>query len=170
MAKIGEGDARWLVTDMGEGGRNVNNWHWSEKDCTDWSKQRLDALFKNVPLVDTPLIRAQATGLESLEGEAFLTVRKNKLIPSYELTIKLGWQGAIKDGDGNDAGTAQGTLHLPYVADENHDEDPELRVICQSSDAASQRIKDAINSTGKKVRHGVISSSSSCGWAPLELD
>ena len=26
QAKWGEGDARWQVADMGEGGRNVNNW------------------------------------------------------------------------------------------------------------------------------------------------
>lgn len=28
QAKFGEGDERWLVKDLGQDGRNVNNWHW----------------------------------------------------------------------------------------------------------------------------------------------
>lgn len=36
MAKFEEADPRWLVKDMGEAGRNVNNWHWTERDCTEW--------------------------------------------------------------------------------------------------------------------------------------
>lgn len=27
MAKVGEGDPRWIVTGR-EDGKNVNNWHW----------------------------------------------------------------------------------------------------------------------------------------------
>lgn len=41
QAKWGEGDARWQVADMGVGGRNVNNWHWTEKDALPWCRERL---------------------------------------------------------------------------------------------------------------------------------
>lgn len=41
MAKLGEGDARWIVNDMGDSGKNVNNWHWREYDCLQWSEAQL---------------------------------------------------------------------------------------------------------------------------------
>jgi hypothetical protein len=44
-------------------------------------------------------------------------------------------------------------LHLPYIADENHDEEPELRVVCESDDPTSRALKDAfLQGPGKKVR------------------
>lgn len=65
-------------------------------------------------------------------GDALLNVRKAKLIPSYELAVKVGWQGSTADG-----AAASGVLELPYVADENHDEDPEIRCVCA-------RVKDTL--------------------------
>ena len=32
MAEFDKADPRWLVKDMGQGGTNVNNWHWREYD------------------------------------------------------------------------------------------------------------------------------------------
>lgn len=86
--------------------------------------------------------------LGALAGDAILNVRKAKLIPSYELCIKLRWQGTSADGQ-----QASGLIELPYVADENHDEDPELRVVLPVEDKASQAVKEAILAAGKQVRH-----------------
>ena len=44
MAKWGEGDPRWRVEHR-EDGRNVNNWHWSEVNKMEWTKQRLGELL-----------------------------------------------------------------------------------------------------------------------------
>lgn len=44
MAKLGEGDARWIVADR-QDGTNVHNWHWSEKDVLPWAKQRFTELL-----------------------------------------------------------------------------------------------------------------------------
>lgn len=32
MAAWGQGDPRWIVDDLGDGGKNVNGWHWQEKN------------------------------------------------------------------------------------------------------------------------------------------
>ena len=42
-------------------------------------------------------------------------------------------------------------LHLPYVADENHDEDPEVQLACETADSVSQRIKEAFLAKGRPV-------------------
>lgn len=46
MAKWGEGDPRWIVEERPDA-TNVNNWHWTEKNATPWSKERFHRLFKN---------------------------------------------------------------------------------------------------------------------------
>jgi len=46
MAKWGEGDPRWIVEERPDA-TNVNNWHWTEKNATPWSKDRLHQLFQD---------------------------------------------------------------------------------------------------------------------------
>ena len=43
MAKWGEGDPRWIVEERPDA-TNVNNWHWSEKNADNWSKQKLKVI------------------------------------------------------------------------------------------------------------------------------
>lgn len=86
-----------------------------------------------------------------LKSDSVLWCRKGKTIPSYELEAKVGWSGEIKDGDGTVVGTSEGTIHFPYIADENHDEDAELRVSTSTEGSVQQRLKDALLSKGKKV-------------------
>lgn len=47
MAKWGEGDPRWIVEERPDA-TNVNNWHWTEKNATPWSKERFQQLFSDV--------------------------------------------------------------------------------------------------------------------------
>ncbi|KXZ43399.1 hypothetical protein GPECTOR_91g553 [Gonium pectorale] len=53
MAKWGEGDPRWLVEHR-EDGKNVNGWHWEEKDRKEWTKARLAELFSGLVLHEAP--------------------------------------------------------------------------------------------------------------------
>eukprot|EP00877_Chromochloris_zofingiensis_P012863 jgi/Chrzof1/7830/Cz02g38040.t1 len=154
MAKLGEGDPRWIVKDRSDG-TNVNNWHWTEKDALEWSRQRLAELFKDVKIVDGPyqgleLVTVTTTGVKAVEGEAFLNNRKNKLVASYELNIQVSWQGSSSLGEGS------GVIQIPYLAEENHDEDPEIRVVTDKDDKASQVLKQAILSDGKQVIINII--------------
>jgi hypothetical protein len=36
---------RWQVADLGDAGRNVNNWHWTEKDALPWCRERLQGAW-----------------------------------------------------------------------------------------------------------------------------
>ena len=47
MAVWGKGDPRWIVEERPDA-HNVNNWHWSEKDATEWSKKEIKRLMKEV--------------------------------------------------------------------------------------------------------------------------
>ncbi|GFR40180.1 hypothetical protein Agub_g737, partial [Astrephomene gubernaculifera] len=149
MARFEEADPRWLVKDMGDQGRNVNNWHWTERDCTEWAKQRLSEVLAGITLTPPPAA-VRTTTLESMVGDAFLNIRKNKLIPSYDLEVRVGWSGELTDGEGRVVGSASGKLHLPHIGDDNHDEDPEIRIICDTNTSDAERLKAAVHSYGKK--------------------
>eukprot|EP00878_Enallax_costatus_P000854 GHUV01000980.1.p1 GENE.GHUV01000980.1~~GHUV01000980.1.p1 ORF type:complete len:343 (+),score=79.37 GHUV01000980.1:185-1213(+) len=142
-------DPRWLVQKR-EDGTNVNQWHWSEKDCSEWTKQRLTELLSNITLLSGPAT-AKTTGLKSVDGDSYLNVRKAKLIASYELNIKVNWEGTTADGQ-----KGSGVLELPYVADENHDEDPEMKIVLSVEDKASQELKAAILASGKEPIYEAI--------------
>ena len=85
-----------------------------------------------------------------------LTVLLSFLSASYELDIKISWSGHIRDGSGATAAAANGQLHLPYLAEENDDEEPEVKVLLKTGEAseggnAGQKFKDAILKRGKAV-------------------
>lgn len=117
MAKFGEGDSRWIVSER-QDGTNVGAWHWSEKNLDEWCKHRLNELFADVEILSAAEggMSARTTGLVSCTGEAFANIRKGKVIPAYELEVKIGYSGAIVDGEGNEVARSSGTVLFPYVS------------------------------------------------------
>lgn len=151
MAKFGEGDTRWIVNDVGNATNNDNGWHWKEYDALEWSSKKLQEMFKSVTLFDNECMNLIVTSMHSCDGEAFINNRKSKLIPSYELEVKFWWKGEGKDGDGKVASLVHGSIHCPYIADENADEDPEIKFICENEEPLSRALKEKFQSAGKKV-------------------
>ncbi|KAF3338457.1 activator of heat shock protein ATPase [Carex littledalei] len=148
MARLGEGDKRWIVEDRPDG-TNVHNWHWSERDCLEWSRSLLSSLLSNLEILNGEgglYIRTKA--IDKVEGEAYVNVRKGKVIPGYELSIKLVWEGEAKDV----AVKVTGLVEVPYLADENAGEDPEIKVSVRDDDGpVGRRIKDAMLLKGKPI-------------------
>ncbi|KAG1334226.1 activator of 90 kDa heat shock protein ATPase [Cocos nucifera] len=153
MAKIGEGDKRWIVEDRPDG-TNVHNWHWAERDCIEWSRSLLSSLLSNLTILDGEgglAIRTKT--LDRLDGEAYVNVRKGKVIPGYELSLSLSWEGEARDSAGcPPLLKVSGSLEVPYLADENADEDPEVKITVRDDDGpVGARIKDAFIAKGKPL-------------------
>lgn len=151
MAKFGEGDKRWIVEDRPDG-TNVHNWHWNEKDCLPWSKKRLGELLENITILEGEGgLWVQTTDVESVTGDAYVNIRKGKIIPGYEIAIRAAWKGEAKDGNGNSLAKVSGIFEFPYVADENADEDPEIKVQVKDESPVGQRLREAFLAKGKPV-------------------
>ncbi|KAG2488076.1 hypothetical protein HYH03_013379 [Edaphochlamys debaryana] len=105
MAKWGEGDPRWLVESR-EDGKNVNGWHWEEKDRKEWTKARLAELFSGQVLYE---VEGAAEGeptllkverLKDLTGDASITTRKgNKRFAVFDMAVSLAWEGSVAGSD-----------------------------------------------------------------------
>lgn len=144
MAKVGEGDSRWIVADLKDG-TNVGGWHWTERDVMAWSRSRLGELLAGTSLADTAAAGAQLTRVEELKGEAVVNQRKGKLLATYELELLLAWEGTAAGAP------ASGRIRLPYISEENHDEDPELVVSVAAESPEAQACRQAILGAGKQV-------------------
>ncbi|KAJ0263866.1 hypothetical protein HA466_0023160 [Hirschfeldia incana] len=151
MAKFGEGDKRWIVEDRPDG-TNVHNWHWAETNCLEWSRTFFNNQFSNAAILSGESnLFIKIKKVEKLEGEAYVNVRKGKIIPGYELNVSLSWEGEAKDSEGKTILKAEGAVDMPYISDENADEDPEIRVSVKDEGAIGKTLKEAMVKKGKGV-------------------
>lgn len=113
MAKWGEGDPRWIVEERPDA-TNVNNWHWTERNASPWSQERIKELFQNVN-IECEGADIKIKEVEKCEGEASANNRKGKLIFFYEWNLVLKWKGKLKDGTEEHVGQ----ITIPNLSEEN---------------------------------------------------
>jgi len=139
MAAIGQGDPRWIVAQR-EDGKNVNNWHWTETDYTSWVKNRLTELVIGQNFT-TPNGEVQLKTLK-INGEVSVNTRKQKVIFFYELDITISWQGKLSDTE-----DVKGTVLLPYISEENDDDDFEVKLTVEDEkDDRKYKVMDSLRS------------------------
>lgn len=77
----------------------------------------------------------RTTGAIEVDGEAYVNLRKGKIIPGYEFSAKIDWEAtAEKLGES----AIKGKIEIPYIADENADEDPEVLVRAPSEEGGEE--------------------------------
>jgi len=143
MAKWGEGDPRWVVEER-EDGTNANNWHWTEKNATAWSKKTLTSLLVGLTPKHEAAGEATLTEVDSITGDCIANCRKGKLIFFYELVIKMKWKGKTADGT-----IVNGTLEIPNLSEEQDIEDIDVNVTLTSDNTSDRRkVKDLVRKAG----------------------
>uniref|UniRef100_A0A674JE34 Activator of Hsp90 ATPase AHSA1-like N-terminal domain-containing protein n=1 Tax=Terrapene triunguis TaxID=2587831 RepID=A0A674JE34_9SAUR len=148
MAKWGQGDPRWIVEERADA-TNVNNWHWTERDATSWSKSKLEQLLVGI-VVGNEAGSCEISDLKQLEGEASCNSRKGKLIFFYEWNIKLSWKGTMKESGEKH----EGSVEIPNLSEENEVDDTEISVSKKKGDG--DVLKDLMRTEGtSKVREAL---------------
>ena len=145
MAKIGEGDPRWIVSER-QDGANVNGWHWQEKNCMGWGKERLTQLLTELTF-DLPNEEGSAKIVEisKFEGDAAVNTRKgNKKFAVFDLSVTCKWEGECKDFDG----VVKGEIKLTEFASTNDEDEYEFKVTASDGDkGAKDKMVQKINSS-----------------------
>ncbi|KAI0562864.1 Activator of Hsp90 ATPase [Gracilaria domingensis] len=117
MALQGEGDPRWVVRERKDG-RNVNGWHWEDKDVSTWAQQRIKQLIdRSVCSCRYGDAVVAVQSIDTVEGDATLYNRKGVLKVLYDLKVVGRWSTDAQD----EAERAHGEFKL-----ELFDEDPEV--------------------------------------------
>lgn len=103
MAKWGQGDPRWIVEERADA-KNVNNWHWAEKNATSWSSDLIKKLLASLKVenddcklvfdfLNVSSVVCSVVDVTKCDGEAHVNNRKGKLIFLYEWHIEADWTG-----------------------------------------------------------------------------
>nr|CAG4646417.1 EOG090X09QT [Macrothrix elegans] len=145
MAKWGEGDPRWIVEERPDA-TNVNNWHWTEKNASQWSKDKLEELLKGLE-IDDKIGKCIIYEIDKLEGEASANNRKAKLIFFYEWTITLKWKGKITGGTKG----VEGTIVIPNLSDENDADEVDVNVSTTTTGPEADILREFLRIQGAVV-------------------
>lgn len=146
MAKWGEGDPRWIVEERPDA-TNVNNWHWTEKNATIWSKDRIKTLLSDLK-IDQGGIQCVIDKIDDCTGEATANNRKGKLIFFYEWNIVLKWSGHLP----GDKEKYTGKAHIPNLSEEYNVNEIEVTItIDDSNNEDANRLKQFMYNVGRDV-------------------
>ncbi|KAL8697358.1 MAG: hypothetical protein Q9201_007160 [Fulgogasparrea decipioides] len=119
---------------------NPNNWHWVNKDTSEWARTYLEQNLVGVS-ADEKDVSAKITKIMSMDGDVDVSQRKGKVITLFDVAVKLEYEGRTRDDE-----DVSGTVTIPEVA---HDTEPDEYVfeIDIYSDANSkQPVKELIRS------------------------
>eukprot|EP01096_Ripella_sp_DP13-Kostka_P008140 TRINITY_DN3025_c0_g1_i1.p1 TRINITY_DN3025_c0_g1~~TRINITY_DN3025_c0_g1_i1.p1 ORF type:complete len:372 (+),score=159.71 TRINITY_DN3025_c0_g1_i1:197-1312(+) len=135
MAKLGEGDPRWLVRER-EDGRNVGSWHWEEKTITKHATALLKEKLTGADLLDESAGYCKIKSVTKCSGEVTFCRRKGRNIFIYELDISAKWEAPFSDH------TLSGEMNIAsYCQDEPIETTPIKFTCAQKTDAANSFLK-----------------------------
>jgi len=145
MAEWGKGDPRWIVEDRPDA-TNPNNWHWKEKNATQWSKDKLNELLVGLKVENEQFV-CEITELKKCNGEASANNRKAKLVFLYEWHIEAKWEGSLRTGENRTK--YQGEFEVPNLSDENSIDEVNITFSIEKSKA--EKLKDLMKKDGEPL-------------------
>ncbi|KAJ1982666.1 Co-chaperone [Dimargaris xerosporica] len=118
--------------------KNVNNWHWTEKNCINWAKDYFQQKLAQVACSYRDY-DIKTTKVTEVTGDVDLNQRKGKVITIFDVAIKITWEGTAPDGT-----EATGTITIPEVAHDTTPDEYVFDVVVDSETAAKREIKDVV--------------------------
>lgn len=145
MARWGEGDPRWIVEERPDA-TNVNNWHWTERDATGWSKAKLNEIFLELH-EEMNEGSWKIDEVKKISGEATINNRKGKLIYFYEWELTLNYKGKVAGSELEHTGS----ITIPNLSDENSPSDIDVEVIAKGDAKNAEKLKHLVRKNGIKM-------------------
>jgi len=125
--------------------RNVNNWHWVEKNAEPWSRTCLNELLIGQTIEKGPL-KVQLKEFKKLEGDATANNRKAKLIFLYDWQIEISFSATVSGSELE----YKGVLEIPNLSDENDADEIDLNVIVETRGPHEAELRHLLNNQGLK--------------------
>ena len=151
MAKLGEGDQRWIVDDRSDG-KNVGAWHWEEKDLTSSTHDAIKNAFDNVG-VEGPLSQDLSfKEVSEISGDVTVAQRKGKIFCYFDIKMAIKFKGKV------DGTKVEGKCQIPEIDhDTVFDDDYAINVTTTSSDDAANRAASVVKNSGRDQIRKIIS-------------
>lgn len=151
MAKVGEGDPRWIVSERTDGA-NVNSWHWEERDLSQHTYGQLKSIFadKDIPLpanLSDSVEYLKVEEVSEVSGDVTVAQRKGKMMCYFELKMQLRWAGKMKDADA----VIRGKMDIAEVDHDEFKNDYDISITCQESGANAQQLETVVRAAGRTM-------------------
>lgn len=72
---------------------NPNNWHWVNKDVSEWAKEYLEKDLTTISAAEGG-VSAQVMNIASMNGDVDVSQRKGKVITLFDVKLKLEYEGS----------------------------------------------------------------------------
>lgn len=152
MAKVGEGDPRWIVADRKDGA-NVNAWHWEERDLTDHAHQSIKKSLSHQKFLEKTegITYIEVEEVVDCGGDMTVAQRKGKMMLYLELKFTAKWIAKLDDGS-----EIRGKMEVPEVDHDEYMNDFEVTVSCAERGETASKVEEFVRSKGReKVRDAV---------------
>ena len=73
---------------------NPNNWHWVNKDASEWAKSYLEKYLIGIKAEEGG-VSAAIKAIQSMEGDVDVSQRKGKVITLFDVKLQLEYEGEI---------------------------------------------------------------------------
>ena len=105
---------------------NPNNWHWVNKDTSEWARSYLEQSLVGISAAEKD-VSAKITRVVSMDGDVDVSQRKGKVITLFDVKVQLEYGGATKDEE-----DVSGTITIPEVAHDTEEDEYVVRSLCQA--------------------------------------
>ncbi|KAL8949267.1 MAG: hypothetical protein Q9222_004606 [Ikaeria aurantiellina] len=117
---------------------NPNNWHWVNKDTSEWARAFLDQNLVGVSAAEKD-VSAKITKIMSMDGDVDVSQRKGKVITLFDVKVQLEYEGKTQDEE-----DVSGTITVPEVAHDTEEDEYVFDIDIYSDANSKQPVKDLI--------------------------
>jgi activator of HSP90 ATPase len=71
---------------------NPNNWHWVNKDVSEWAKDYLEKDLTTISATEGD-VSASVKSVASMDGDVDVSQRKGKVITLFDVKLRLEYEG-----------------------------------------------------------------------------
>ncbi|KAF9912832.1 hypothetical protein EC991_008698 [Linnemannia zychae] len=118
--------------------RNVNNWHWVDKNCINWAKTYFETELSGVA-AEANGASVKTLAVTSVTGDVDVNQRKGKIITIFDVAINITFEGTTADGT-----AVTGKIEIPEVAHDTDVDDYVFDVSIDGDSSAKQPVRDLI--------------------------
>ncbi|KAI7827121.1 activator of Hsp90 ATPase [Gamsiella multidivaricata] len=118
--------------------KNVNNWHWVDKNCIGWATSYFETELSGVS-AEANGASVKTLKVASVNGDVDVNQRKGKIITIFDVAITLTFEGTTADGT-----AVTGKIEIPEVAHDTDIDDYVFDVTIDSDSSSKQSIRDLI--------------------------
>lgn len=119
---------------------NPNNWHWVNKDASEWAQEYLGRTLTNLSAEEGG-VSAKVTKVISVDGDVDVSQRKGKVITLFDVKLQLEYEGQAPGAD-----TVSGSITVPEVAHDTEESEYVFEIDIYSETAAKRPVKDLVRS------------------------